>query len=64
MTKVVILQDESLEEYYQRTRDYLEAKYHAYPTNPGAALTGDEDYPNEAEGLEIPEGVPLGKLVL
>jgi len=33
MTKVIILQGGSLENYYDRTLDYLYAKYHRHPRN-------------------------------
>ena len=33
MTKVIIIQGDSLESYYEQTLYYLHQKYHTYPSN-------------------------------
>jgi hypothetical protein len=33
MTKVIILPEEDLDTFYQRTMQYLHAKYHNYPSS-------------------------------
>jgi hypothetical protein len=38
MTKVIIISEESLDGFYERTIHYLHRKYHTYPTH----LTGNK----------------------
>ncbi len=39
MTKVIILPEEDLDTFYQRTMQYLHAKYHSYPTSISSTQT-------------------------
>lgn len=73
MVKVIIYQDESLESYYERTMDYLHAKYHSYPSSlPTYPL--DEEIIEEMEYYQCmandsadsdrkDKDIPLGKQV-
>lgn len=42
MTKVIIIQGGSLENYYNMTMDYLLAKYHSYSSSSGAAKNRED----------------------
>jgi len=33
MAKVIILPEENLDQFYERTMQYLHAKYHSYPSS-------------------------------
>jgi hypothetical protein len=74
MTKVIILQGDDLESFYQRTMDYLYGKYHPYvsmqvePISPETEnnhyeyyATSDGELPDD---LDYDESVPPGKQVI
>jgi len=74
MSKVIIIHDDSLENYYERTMDYLHNKYHNYPSNlPKTPLSAEAQSRqsfntamgrNAAANADIDPDVPLGKQVL
>ncbi len=80
MTKIIILQGDSLESYYEQTLEYLHTKYHSSPSiileSPSYRVVGShEDPPNSvgyyenlarniAERADSDKPASLGKLVI
>ncbi len=74
MTKVLIIQGSSLESYYDKTMDYLNTKYHSYPSkllnlptspeNSNRMGNYDKLAQNIAAEADFDASVPLGKLVM
>jgi len=74
MTKVIIIQGNDLESYYQRTMDILHAKYHTYPSTDNETIIPPVEESlnghyenlagNRSDNLEYDGSVPLGKLVI
>ncbi len=74
MTKVIIIQDGSLESYYEQRLDYLQAKYHSHPSSlPKLSVDSDVEselgyYERLANNIAQEAGsnvdIPIGKLVI
>ena len=71
MTKVIIIQGQSLDSFYDQTIDYLHAKYHSYPDyspdiqidNRTAMETIYGERMAEQIQAQLDQGVPPGKIV-
>jgi len=69
MTKVIIIPDEDLDTFYERTMQYLHAKYHTYPstltgpqiTNLSENVTAILNYTSNQNYTQ--HNIPIGKFV-
>ena len=74
MSRLIIIQGNSLESFYDQTIDYLHTKYHTHPSySPGVHLDDHlvsemgyyERMAQDTDDQEsYDQGVPLGKLVI
>jgi len=64
MTKVIILPDEDLDRFYERTLNYLHAKYHCQPTTIRKSNVKVSKYDFSTSTNKIdPNDIPIGKRI-
>jgi hypothetical protein len=70
VTKVIIIPDENLDSFYNRTLQYLEDKYHTYPSNLHFSQSSKDSSNHSTSSLNTSQGVgttrnriPLGKRI-
>jgi len=68
MTKIIILPEETLDRYYDRTLNYLHTKYHSQSSGFGSKGGDPNQAARDAEGRHLAtqgmlKNIPIGKAV-
>jgi hypothetical protein len=66
VTKVIIIPEENLDRYYERTVERLRAKYHSRPSSLKNSHTIDasSNIPTPYQNMNYSQGhIPMGKLI-